>query len=86
MRNRYLHIALATLLLLAAASAPTAAQITPDNERRGGPCGRYYACIETEPLPGTTSWEGPRSAPAHSAASKRPEARSGPAPVRGSRS
>ena len=88
MRQRDLHIALASLLLLAAASAPTAAQITPpDDERwRGGPCGRYYACIETEPLPGTTSWEGPRPAPAQSTAGKRPEAGGGRAPVRGSRS
>ena len=97
MRQRDLRIALASLLLLAAASAPTAAQITPPDEAmwRGGPCGRYYACIETEPLPGTTSWEGPRPAPAQSAASKRPDARgavaapaprAGRPPVRGSRS
>jgi hypothetical protein len=97
MRKRDLPISLASLLLLAAASAPTAAQITPPDEEmwRGGPCGRYYACIETEPLPGTTRWEGPRPAPAQSAAGKRPETggavaapapRSGRAPVRGSRS
>jgi hypothetical protein len=96
MRQHDLRIALASLLLLAAASAPTSAQITPDEEMwRGGPCGRYYACIETEPLPGTTRWEGPSLAPAQSTASQRPEARGNPAaptpragraPVRGNRS